>query len=817
MDFDKLGLFYLGRRIDAGTGQTTDVPVLYDASDLVTHAVIVGMTGSGKTGLGITLIEEAALDGIPVLAIDPKGDLSNLLLTFPSLAAEAFAPWVNVDQARAAGQEVEAFAADEAAKWKRGLAAWGQDGERIGRLRRAAEFSIYTPGSSAGTPISIVRSFRAPAPALLEDAELLSDRVTTAATSLLTLAGLDAEPLRSREHLLISTLLDESWRRGQDLELPTLIAHVQTPPVTKVGVMELEAFYPAQDRFALAMRLNHLLAAPGFTLWLQGAALDLGTLLYTAAATPRVSVISLSHLDDRERMFFVSLLLNEVVAWMRTQRGTTALRALVYFDEILGFLPPVANPPSKSPMLRLLKQARAFGIGCALATQNPVDLDYKALSNAGTWLLGRLQTERDKARVLDGLETLTATGDRGVDRANLDARLSSLGKRHFVLHNVHDPELMIFETRWAMSYLRGPMSRDEIRRLAAGAEAEPSTDAGGTGAPATTSAPIEGQGAILEVSDPSVAGSGQRRGPAAHAAHAASGVPVLPFPQYFVPGPGSTWTPSLVGVVRLIYADAKLSVDETRDVTLVTPIRHGPVAVDWEQAALADFTTADLQDTPGNGARTFAPLPPKAAEIKSYERWTRDLATWAAGSQTLELLRSPKLKLTSQADESEREFAARVQIARREARDAAVQKVRDKYRARVEAAEGRVRRAEAAIQRETQQATDSKMQAGVSVASTIFGALLGRKAMSTSTLGRATTAARGVSRVGREAQDVARAEATLARSQEARDALAAEVEAAMRAVSEAWESGEETFERVLVRPKRSGVSVHLLALVWVAG
>ena len=353
-DFEKLGLFYLGREVDPDTKARHDTPLLYDSSDLVTHAVIAGMTGSGKTGLGIDVIEEAAIDGIPVIAIDPKGDLGNLLLTFPRLAPGDFAPWVDADEARRAGQTPETFAAAEAAKWSKGLAEWGQDGARIERLRAAAEFALYTPGSSAGRPLSIVKSFAAPDPEIMNDVDLLQDRVTTAATSVLALAGVDAEPMRSREHTLIATLFGDSWRAGRDLDLPALITQIQTPPIAKIGVVDLESFFPSKDRFALAMQLNQLLAAPGFGAWLEGEPLDVARLLYAENGRPRVSVISIAHLDDQERMFFVSLLLNEIVGWMRSQHGTSSLRALIYFDEIFGFLPPVANPPSKKPLMTIL-------------------------------------------------------------------------------------------------------------------------------------------------------------------------------------------------------------------------------------------------------------------------------------------------------------------------------------------------------------------------------------------------------------------------------------------------------------------------------
>jgi len=790
-DFEKLGLFYLGREFDPATRTRSDVPLLYDSSDLVTHGVIVGMTGSGKTGLGIDLIEEAAIDGVPVIAIDPKGDLGNLLLTFPKLSAAEFTPWVNPDEARRAGLTPESFGAAEAARWATGLAEWGQDGSRIERLREAAEFALYTPGSASGRPISIVQSFSAPEPAILNDPELLADRVATAATSVLTLAGVNAEPLRSREHILISTLFTEAWRAGINLDMPGLIAQVQAPPITKVGVLDLESFYPAKDRFDLAMQLNQLLAAPGFAAWLQGEPLNIDSLLYGHNGRPRVSIISLAHLDDQERMFFVSLLLNELVGWMRSQRGTSSLRALVYFDEIFGFLPPVANPPSKGPLLTLLKQARAFGLGVTVATQNPVDLDYKALANAGTWMLGRLQTDRDKSRVLDGLEGAAGSAGSGFNRARLDDLLSSLGKRVFLLHNVHEKEPVLFETRWALSYLRGPLGREEIRRLTA------------SQAPAASAAPTP-----LPVPKVSEVPKGSL--PSAAAA------PVLDpgIQQYFVPG-GDRYVPMVLGVARITYADAKLGLDETREVAMLTPIGDGPMAIDWEHAEPADFAVKELSKAPESQTATFAPLPAAAAKPKSYSTWEKDFSRWAAQSQSIELLKSPRAKMVSAPDESERDFRIRLANDAREARDVALAKIRDKYASKIATAQDRVRRAEQAVQVQAEQSSGAKIGAALSVGATIFGALLGRKAASASTLGRATTAARGMGKVGKESQDVTRA----AENVSAFRGQLAELERAMagdlQAVTAQWDLSNEPFERVLVKPKRGGVSVQLVALAWV--
>ncbi len=488
-DFEKLGLFYLGRRYDMAAGRPLDEAVLYDSRDLVTHAVCVGMTGSGKTGLCLSLIEEAAIDGVPVIAIDPKGDLGNLLLTFPQLSAGEFRPWIDEDEARRKGQTADAFAAAEAERWRAGLAEWGEDGARIERLKSAAEFAIYTPGSRAGVPVSILSSFAAPPAAARADGEAMAERAASTATSVLSLAGLDAPP-RSREHTLVTSLFGAAWAEGRDLDLATLIQQVQTPPFTKVGVVDLDAFFPAKERFELAMRINGLLAAPGFAQWMEGEPLDPASLLYTPKGKPRVAVFSIAHLGDAERMFFVSLLLNQIVAWMRGQTGTTSLRAVIYMDEILGYFPPVANPPSKAPLMTLLKQGRAFGLGVVLATQNPVDLDYKGLANTGTWFLGRLQTERDKARMLDGLEGAAAGS---MDRAETDRLLSALDKRVFLLHNVHDKAPMVFQTRWTLSYLRGPLSRDQIRALTPEAAVQPADAASPTSAAADKASAAAGQ------------------------------------------------------------------------------------------------------------------------------------------------------------------------------------------------------------------------------------------------------------------------------------------------------------------------------------
>ena len=802
MDYEKLGLFYLGRPHDLTTTSAREGLLLYDSKDLVTHAVCVGMTGSGKTGLCIDLLEEAAIDGIPALVIDPKGDLGNLLLTFPDLSPAEFRPWIDEDEARRNGQSPDEFAAAEAARWRKGLESWGQGSDRIRRLRDAAEVAIYTPGAQSGLPLSIVKSFAAPPPELVEESDLMRERVSTTATSLLGLLGIDADPIKSREHILLATIIDQAWRQGQDLDLPRLIQLIQAPPIQRIGVLELEAFYPESDRFALAMTVNNLLASPGFSAWMEGEPLDIQRLLYTVEGKPRLTILSIAHLNDAERMFFVSLLLNQVLGWMRQQPGTTSLRAIVYMDEIAGYLPPVAAPASKAPMLTLLKQARAFGVGMVLATQNPVDLDYKALSNAGTWFIGRLQTERDQARVLDGLEGAMSVAGGAFDRGKLQALIAGLGKRVFLLHNVHDDGPEVFESRWAMSYLRGPLTRAQIRMLMAGRK---SADAADTGLPR-----------------PEHTAPGIARSPAHSArsttAPAVSAHWVLPpnIPQYFAPAAGSAhYVPMIVGAADVRFTDTKLKIDETRQLTVVTPLTTDAIPVAWDRAEPASFQVSDLTTDMPPGA-TFDELPGAASKAKNYQDWTKAFTNWVSTAESLDLFRSPSLKLVSMPGESEGDFRVRLGQAARERRDAGVTRLRQKFAPKVAGIQEKLRRAEQAVAREQEQASAQKTQTAISFGTTVLGALFGRKTLSASTLGRATTAARGMSRASKEAQDVSRAKENVESLKAQLEDLEAAVQAEVAALDATYHPASEPLETVSLKPKRTGVHVQLVALVWVA-
>ena len=792
-DFEKLGLLYLGREYDLAASRPLETPVLYDSRDLVTHAVCVGMTGSGKTGLCIGLLEEALIDGVPVIAIDPKGDLGNLLLTFPNLSTEEFRPWIDEEEARRAGREPDAYAAEQAQAWTRGLADWGQDAARIQRLRAAADVSIYTPGSRAGLPVSVLSSFDAPPPHQREDAEIMRDRASNTATSVLSLAGVDAAP-RSREHTLVATLFSAAWQEGRGLDLPALIHLVQSPPFEKVGVLDLESFFPRKDRFDLALKLNGLLAAPGFEQWFEGEPLDPAALLRTPDGRPRASIFSIAHLGDAERMFFVSLLLNQILGWMRAQTGTSSLRAVVYMDEIFGFFPPTANPPSKQPLLTLLKQARAYGIGIVLATQNPVDLDYKGLANTGTWFLGRMQTERDKARVLDGLDGASAGS---IDRAEADRILSGLGKRVFLLHNVHESKPVVFQTRWTMSYLRGPLSKAHVRAL--------------MGARPVSAPPS----AVPERTDATPPPSTRPAG--------GGGRPVLPpgIDQYFLPDAAAARTnaaapvyaPVALGAASVHFTDAKLGIDTVREVLFAAPIEAGAIPVDWSLGSEVATRAADLLPEPESREAEFLELPSAASVPASYAAWQKLFSRWLSRTQRIELWRHPGTKLTSLPGENERDYRARVHDAIREARDAEMDAVTKKFASKRETLAARLSRAEDAIHREQQQASQQKTQTMLSMGAAALGALFGRKTASIGTLGRATTAARGVGRSVKEADDVKRAQAKV---EEAREKLAAFDQAMSDELDEIRSKydGHVDLETVTLAPKRGQVHVHFVALGW---
>ena len=797
-DFEQLGAFYLGRKYDLNQAKPTDDLILYDAKDLTTHAVCVGMTGSGKTGLCLALLEEAAIDGIPAIVIDPKGDIGNLLLTFPQLQPEDFQPWIDPGEAMRQGIDPPTLAAKTAERWKNGLAEWGQQPERIARLRESADIVIYTPGSSAGLPLTVLRSFKAPPAAVRDNGEAFRDSLQSAASGLLGLMGIDADPVRSREHILISNILAQAWQDGRDVELGELIHSIQSPPLQKIGVIDLESFFPAKDRFALALQLNNLLASPGFAAWLEGEPLDIQRLLYTPTGKPRISILSIAHLSDAERMFFVTLLLSETVAWMRTQSGTTSLRALLYMDEVFGYLPPSANPPSKLPMLTLLKQARAFGLGLVLATQNPVDLDYKALSNAGTWLLGRLQTERDKLRVLDGLEGASSTAGRSFDRARMEQVLSGLGNRVFLMNNVHEDEPVVFQTRWALSYLRGPLTREQISQLMAPRKA-----------------------AISALSTASTAAAAMSSAPAA--TPTSSDRPVLPpeISQAFVPARRAAtadhplrYRPALIGQAKVHFVQSASNVDEWRTVTLLAPIDERMPADVWSAADTLD-EPPEMETEPQTPA-SYQTIPGELARPKQYKDLERDLKDHLYRAQKLTLWKSRELKQTSRPGESEADFRIRLSQTAREQRDAQVEKLRQKYAPKIASLEERLRKAEQRVDKERSQANQQTMSAALSIGASIMGALFGRKLMSATNFNRAAGSMRAASRISRERQDIAQATETVEAVKQQLEELEAQFKAETEQVHASLQPDTLPLETVEIQPRKADIAVEPVRLIWQA-
>ncbi len=654
-EIDKLGEFYIGRRHDLSTGKTAPDPLIYDSKDLTTHAVCVGMTGSGKTGLCLSLLEEAALNGIPAIAIDPKGDLANLLLAFPKLQPSDFRPWIDESEAARKQMSPDEFAANQADTWRKGLAQWDEQPERIQRFCSAVDRVIYTPGSSAGIPITVLRSFNAPPAELVADADAYQDRITSAASGLLALLGIDADPVRSREHILLSNLFDTAWRSGKDLDLNQLIQEINRPPFDKIGAVAVESFFPARDRSKLVMSLNNLLASPSFASWLEGVPLDIKQMLYTPEGKPRLAIVSIAHLDDAQRVFFITILLNEVLAWIRTQPGTGSLRALLYMDEVFGYFPPIGSPPTKRPMLTLLKQARAFGLGIVLATQNPVDLDYKGLSNAGTWFLGRLQTERDKARVIEGLEGASTQAGASFNRQQMEKSLAALGNRVFLMNNVHREAPVVFHTRWALSYLCGPLTRNQIKTLMDPVRAK-----------YVTAAPARNQSAPK----PALAGGGAAAPAAATAASSTprgqSNRPVLPgtIRELFAvtrtkvsDGHTLEYRPGLLGKGKVHFVRKANGIDVWRDCVALQPVQ-GPLDDDiWEGAILAD--EAPDTDSPEENAR-FADLPADLTRDKNYANFSRRLKDYLYRAESMTSWHCPLVEESSKPDEREDAFRARL-------------------------------------------------------------------------------------------------------------------------------------------------------------
>lgn len=787
-----LGVFYLGQKVDERSGGPTAEPLLVDAKRFTTHAVCVGMTGSGKTGLLIGLIEEAALDGIPTLVIDPKGDLANVLLSFPELAPGDFLPWLEPDAAKREGITLEALADRTAKKWSDGLAASGQSGARIRRLHAAADMAVFTPGSRSGRPLAMLGSLDAPAAEIAADPEARRERIESLVSGILALVGIDAEPGTSREHVLLSTIMDALWKSGQKVDFGTLVRAIPAPPIERVGFLDLENFFPAGDRFQLASRLNTVAAAPGFEAWLDGEPLDVGRLLWTAEGKPRVAVVSIAHLADPQRMAFVTLLAGAAVSWMRSQGGTSSLKALFLMDEVFGYVPPTANPPSKTPILTLMKQARAYGLGVVLATQNPVDLDYKGLSNAGLWFLGRLQTARDKARVLDGLEGAAASAGGTFDRGRLDRLLSGLEQRRFLMHSVHGEEETLFQTRWTMAYLRGPLLREEIRRLTAAAPAEPH-------APPTAAATGPGQARTVAGGPRPILPPGIRE--------------VFLAPDGPVdPDRGVVYKPAILGRARVRYARPSPRIEVDREVIFMAPAGDVLGESAWE-AAETFAEAPEVEPAPRQGA--FAPLPPALSGPRGYSSLAASLKSHLGRTSKLTAWRAPVIDAVSRPGETEGEFRARIAHRVKEWRDEQIDAVRAKTATKLASLVDRIERARQKVEKEKAEAKNQSLQTYVSIGTAVIGALFGRKKISATTIGRAATSMRSASRATRQQADVAHAEESLQTLEDRRQMLEEEIEAELDRIRHEASADRIALEEIDIPARKTDIAVDAVALAWV--
>jgi len=801
-NYEKLGVFYLGREYDLEKEEPKSDVVLYESKDLTTHAVCVGMTGSGKTGLCLSLLEEAAIDSIPVIAIDPKGDLGNLLLTFPELSPQQFEPWIDEGEAQRKGKTVAEHAKATADLWRKGLAEWDQQPERIAKFRESVDLAIYTPGSDAGLPVSVVQSFAAPNQKILDDSDAFRDRVMSAVSSLLALLKIDADPISSREHILLSNILTAAWKQGRSLTIPDILREIQQPPFNKVGFMDLDTFFPEKDRFAFAIQVNNLLASPGFASWMQGEPLNIERMLMTKAGKPRISIMSIAHLSDSERMFFVTILLNELLSWVRSQPGTTSLRAILYMDEVFGYFPPTANPPSKLPMLTLLKQARAFGVGVVLATQNPVDLDYKGLSNTGTWFLGRLQTERDKARVLDGLESVASSTGTSFDRSEMSNILSGLGSRKFMLHNVHESHPVVFQTRWALSYLRGPLTRQQIAELMKDRKAAiappPAVAASESASAAAASAPAFAQPTTATLA-PAISDSICQR-------HLAI---VRPLPN----NARLVYYPGLLGLAKVHYVDSKSDVDLWKEAALVIDEYAEHVIDIWETAEIHWSPDLTFESSAESGAG-FAELSSDLTKYNNFRSWRKHLRDFIYRDVQLPLWREPESSLYSTPEESESGFRMRVAQQIREQNDLEVEKLKAKYKSKFETARDRVLRAEERVKREEAQYKEQSYSSFISIGSSILGALMGRKVLSKTNVSKGATAMRSAGRAAREKGDIAIAEEKLKVEQEKLHALEKQFDEEVEKLEQRVDPAQLPVESYPIRPRKSDINVADVALLW---
>ncbi len=815
--------FFLGRTFDFASGKTTDKPIYYDPADLTTHAFVTGMTGSGKTGLCIGLLEEAAMQGLPAIIIDPKGDLTNLLLHFPDQLPSDFEPWIDPELARRQGKTVSALAEETSKTWSNGLASWGLGKEQLLRLKNSVDFTVYTPGSTSGRPLNIMASFEAPDLDWQDNQEVLREKISSTVTALLSLVGItDIDPLRSRQHILLANIMEHAWSQGKELNLTELILQTQNPPFDRLGAFPLDNFFPAKDRMELAVLLNNFLAAPSFQTWMEGDTLDIQSLLYTPTGTPRHSIFYTLHLSDNERMFFITMLLASVEAWMRTQRGTSGLRALLYFDEILGFLPPIANPPSKPIMLRMLKQARAFGLGLLLATQNPVDMDYKALSNAGTWMIGRLQTDQDKQRLLDGLESVSG----GVDRSVYDKMISGLQKRTFLLNNVNRPGAQAFGTRWCMNYLAGPLMRTQIpalnRLVKPDEPAEAAQPAAGT--TAATDKPAAANGTVWNTTTsatqtaakPTTVPSYSSTAPATPAGMDVFFLPNdLGLSESFqqenltagkaVQPEGIIYRPALLAQAEVRYLARNYNIQYTRKLAVMLPNSDNGMT-QWEEYSWRTYEVKDLQNKPLPQAR-FAPLPGWLSDTKRTTALQKDFIDWVYRNGTINLHANETLKVYAAPDVSTASFREMCSNAARTGLQAELAKIDASYIPKLNALKQKITRQNMEVSEKQQQLNSRRVDEISTGGALLLSLFTGRRKSLSSSLSKQRQAAKAQADLEQEKQDLnALSEQYRAMEKQRADAI--------RQAQDSWAQLVNGETSVPLAAQRSNIYLALFGLAW---
>ncbi len=770
--YEKLGLFYLGKDVDKTTMEATEALTLLKNKNFTTHAAIIGMTGSGKTGLGVSIIEEAAIDNIPSIIIDPKGDMGDLCLADATFSAKNFEAWV-ADEARAKETDVNEYAVKISTMWKEGIESWGQSSERVEKFQNVKK-TIYTPGSSAGVAINIMSSLEAPPAEIMEDSDTFSAYLKSTTVSLLSLVGIVADPLDSKEYILLAQILTKGWLADEDMSIETIIGKVINPSFKKIGVLSLDDFYPQDARFKLATKFNSLIASPSFSLWLKGDNLDIQKLLYDENGKAKIAIFSIAHLNDDERMFFVTLLLNKYIAWMRRQSGTSALKTLLYMDEIFGFFPPTKNPPSKEPMLLLLKQARAFGVGIVLSTQNPVDLDYKGLSNIGTWFIGRLQTTQDIDRVIDGLGGQIGSS---FDKKEIKRLLANLQKRTFFLKSAHLDDIRLFSTRWVMSYLKGPLKRDEIATLMKEQKEAQSIE-------------VETVDTLLNKNKD-------------HAAYQNIDSSIL---QYFEPDASAenSFSSTLMAKAKVSFYSQRRGIDEEKELVLTLELDSRQKNIRWDDAREESIDFEKFPHTPPSKAK-FQSLPDMIIKDKGLKNATRELKEYLYQEKFLELLRCTSPKLEAKVDESRADFLVRLQDILSDKKEIEIEKLQISYGKKEKVLTGRLSRAKERVEKESSDSTGSMIEAGIAVIGALFGRATPTK------IGRAF---RKGSNILKERGDMSRAEERVTQINEDIEALEYELEDKIDALNEKYNVDNCEIGTFVIKPRRTDIDVESCALVW---